>query len=123
MNPITLTKEAVFTAARKAYEEGRLAAQIPNDFDCAYRSQKGNPCAVGAAITDEQYDSFDGMLDTRERSDVWGHVIVNKFFIIPDEDVRDIIALQQAHDLWITQNIGEDADRAKAKFEKVLYEL
>jgi hypothetical protein len=53
---ITLHIKDVFVACKKALDEGRLSAFAnPENKACAYRDNKGFPCAVGAGISDEDY--------------------------------------------------------------------
>src|SRR5690349_21397755 len=53
--PIHLRALDVARAAKEAFLEGRLSAQVsPMPTGCFYRDALGAPCAIGAALTDEQ---------------------------------------------------------------------
>lgn len=52
--PIVLTKDRVFAAAKARFSARELLVQRDPEGQCLYRDMNGNPCGVGAAMTDEQ---------------------------------------------------------------------
>lgn len=88
---IVLNARPTAEAALKAYVEGRLSAQ--NDTPaCLYRDASGHPCAIGAALTDEEVASFDK--PTRTIQDL------HAFSRIQTDDIDALQAMQMAHDHW-----------------------
>lgn len=86
--PIVLKAADVIAAARRAYEEGRLSAQGPTP-ECSYRDSSGLPCAIGAALTDEEANGLGGSIGSAVN---WGDVVT--------DDKGRLTTLQTAHDLW-----------------------
>lgn len=95
MKPIHLTLAQVVTAAAKAYKEGRLIAQQPIKDINQYRSEDGHPCAIGAAISDDDAKA----LDTHPIGEYAVGALVNEGIITTDH-VEDLAHLQSAHDTW-----------------------
>lgn len=97
---ITLTKDAVFAAARKAYEEGQLSAQGPNP-QCRYRDTVGLPCAVGAAVDPDELTKENRERFFENEIGSVGSLSFRKLFNIPSrEQEMAILALQASHDAW-----------------------
>lgn len=88
---IVLNARPTAEAALKAYEERRLSAQ--NDTPaCLYRDASGHPCAIGAALTDEQAASFDRPGQTVQ--DLYA------CFRIQTDDIDALQEMQSTHDCW-----------------------
>lgn len=86
---ITLKARDVALAAKAAYDEKRLSAQGGTP-GCYYRDASGRPCAVGAALTDEQAKKI------HNGATVYGLVE----FGIEFDEVVAVYLLQEAHDSW-----------------------
>ena len=112
---INLDKAKVQAAARRAYEEGRLQAQKNPGEACLYRDDFGNPCAVGAALTDEEAQTLvDAGLNAIEiRSFEPGRAFASRVAITSD-DWAYLSRLQDAHDTW---SVDEEDE---AQFKEVL---
>ena len=112
---INLDKAKVQAAARRAYEEGRLQAQKNPGDGCLYRDDFGNPCAIGAALTDEEAQTIiDAGLNAIEiRSFRPGGPHTPRIPITSD-DWAYLSHLQDAHDSW---SVDEEDE---AQFKEVL---
>lgn len=90
--PIHLPIRDVALAAKKALDEGRLSAQGPTPA-CEYRDKSGRPCAIGAAISDEDVTYLEGELSTGI-FDLYGEGLVTT------DDLSQLCELQGSHDNW-----------------------
>lgn len=130
---ITLTKDAVFTAARRAYEAKRLSAQGPSPR-CQYRDPVGLPCAVGAAIDPNELSYIDGFKLRENEIGSVGSLSFRKVFNVPThEEERAIKDLQSSHDAWASAELliknthnrdnyaKQCAARCEENFVSVLY--
>lgn len=100
---IRLKAKEVARHALLHHAEGRLSAQGPTP-ECRYRDRSGRPCAIGAALTDEQAASIP---DNLQNSAVWAL----RSYIRAD-DMEALTSLQLAHDNWTQPNSNE----AEARF-------
>lgn len=126
MTKPTLTLKDVVLAGRKAYEEGRLSAQNSTP-QCAYRDKSGNPCVVGAAMSDglvnQLFESDEEMQfsqnSTVEQLERGGGIEV------PPEDIKSMRYLQELHDNWAQSVVGSRSygtpENCEAVFKDALY--
>ena len=91
---IHLTARDTAIAALKAYDEKRLSAQGPTPA-CMYRDKSGLPCAIGAAINDEQHAEY-------TPSGTIGFMIASGVITVSPEDRYPLQRLQDLHDAWAT---------------------
>jgi hypothetical protein len=150
MESITLNVKDVFLACKKAFDEGRLSA-FANDTvtKCAYRDNKGFPCAIGAGISDEDVKKLatkalkDWGIERAEAGfasvgsmDRFNELTVGqlsregyiKLKESPGFDAKDLTELQRYHDdivHWPDTAAGPDVvsrhkEEAKARFIKYL---
>lgn len=106
---ITLTYQQVLDNAKRAYEEGRLAATrqvtpptpLASRF-CFYRYLDGSCCVVGASFDAETASTF----DKQDASSV-EDLVLNGLVSVPDEeDLSLIIALQGQNDELMEQRVN-----------------
>lgn len=108
----TLTFEQVKIAALIAYIDNRLLAQnvpYPGAGTATYGYKLGNfVCAIGAALSP---DSLDAMQAQGWNSSGLVNVLSNAGIIeLAPGDAGKCIALQNAHDMWLTAvSNGEDS--------------
>lgn len=96
MTPVHLTYDQVVAAAQAAYDAGTLQAQTAPSSHCYYRSPRDNsPCAIGAALTDEQA----GMLADRSMNGKSVQGLIDRMILVTDEPYQ-LNRLQRAHDRW-----------------------
>jgi hypothetical protein len=99
---ITLTAANVFAAARLAYDNKQLSAQGPTP-QCRYRDRSGRPCAVGAALTDEEAAL---VTEAYNMTPVMG--LPRRLVTIELGNYSRIASLQEAHDNWARGTGTED---------------
>jgi hypothetical protein len=115
---ITLNKEDVKAAARKAYHENRLQGQHheekpPAGKLCFYRTPMGYCCGIGAALPDDVAKTFDALDDTSIIT-----LINAKKVVTDDEDY--LCALQRAHDNIVSTWEKSEQDEAWTTFKDLL---
>lgn len=103
--PIVLTKKDHLKKMQDAFKKGRLIAQKERNGLCAMRSDAGNPCIIGAALTAAQArrcDNHRGSITT---------LVVDGVIKVRNPEWWE--ALQAAHDDWSTY--GSEADGEKLR--------
>jgi hypothetical protein len=97
---ITINGSEVFLAAKKALDEGRLSAFVNDQNDsCEYRDEEGNPCAVGAAFTDDQAASLIPLgMNGQQIAHLCTEGVVRVIEDVPGFDERRVVLLQLRHD-------------------------
>ena len=95
--PIHLDTLAVIEAARAAHAYGLLTAQAPDPVNrrCSYE-YAGRVCAIGAAVPEKALDR-EGRVATLIRNGTF------------EGNARELGAIQNAHDDWVTGIIDETA--------------
>jgi hypothetical protein len=114
-----LTLDNVKTACRAAYEAGTLIAQHPR---CTYGYERGKNgayhCAIGCALDRRT-------LNRIKRTYKQQVTVENLDYLLqinPDE-LLDIIKIQQAHDIWLTDEQDTttlERIRSRAYFLKLI---
>lgn len=105
---ITLNRADVLPKMQAAFLEFRLSAQRSNSGVCRYRDYDGNPCVVGAALTDDEAAYLDSL-----GGDTAYSLGVDRLFTggtIETDAVRFLKACQNAHDLWVGGNSAAAED-------------
>lgn len=110
--PLSLPARVVVQAARKAFDEGRLAIQH-GIKSCAYRSPQGHPCAIGAAIQDEKTAQKFDTAGFRSQSITIASLVARGFVVTDDLEVLD--ELQGAHDGGDLTNFCKVLERVEKK--------
>lgn len=104
---IDLTLSKVVTAALTAYVDERLSAQGPTP-KCSLRDPTGHPCAIGAAMTDDEAAT------PLMPSAVFTMVSWNFAYT---DDVDALTAIQRAHDAWV---VNRPSPRYEREFVQLL---
>lgn len=104
----TLTKDVLLENARKAYDEKRLTAFLPNTEPerCVYRKEvdgKVYGCAIGVSLNDEEIAA----IDEANKQDMVAATLNDS--IVKFEDLEHAEALQGCHDNWARQGEGYEA--------------
>jgi hypothetical protein len=100
MDTIVIQGSALIEAAEKAYLEGRLQRQKENTHTCYYRSPNGNPCAIGAALTNEEAKLLDSFIDQ-----AIDNLLEYNYVEVVGLEFKTIVEFQIIHD---TQSFWED---------------
>ncbi len=110
-----ITAVEVCTAARKAYNEGRLLAQCTvieaEHIEYGYQVDiEGTKfvCAIGACLTQPSLDAIEGA--NLGRSTIEDNLVLfNYIFDLASDDYPVINELQRSHDFWLMSRIeGRD---------------
>lgn len=105
---IDLTISTVVRAALTAYVDERLSAQGPTP-KCSLRDPSGRPCALGAAMTDDE--AATPFLPSAAFAMVswdWAYT----------DDVDILTKIQRAHDYWVVN--PDEAPRYEREFVQLL---
>jgi hypothetical protein len=106
--PIKLTLAEVKAAGLKAYEEKRLSAQNVKGrrSRCFYRDHAGDPCVIGAAMTDRAARRFD-------RRDDPSIAALVEDGLVETDDRSTLSLLQAEHDAWTVGDATAEARLVK----------
>lgn len=95
-----LTVREVALNARKAYDEKRLGAQIPNNSDCQYIYPEVGPeygCAIGVTLNEESKAQIRANTGEYNNASVCA---LDRIVTYDFEDLRDLMGIQDRHDRW-----------------------
>lgn len=112
---LVLNREAVRAAAIAAYDAKNLSAQQPHDTPnsaCLYRDDNGHPCAIGAAMTDEEAAEIARLGHNGTGvATFFPHGLYYKDVQVETDDHTFLDWLQEAHDEWTNNRTFEHEAR------------
>ena len=104
-----ITLVEVKAAASKAYKENRLLAQSVGPYGYRITCVDGvsRVCAIGAVLSEASLDKIEAAdLHTSTISE-HGEVF-SEIFEFSNDELDDLVAIQDAHDCWLTSVGGHD---------------
>lgn len=113
MDPQHLTLKDVVIAGRKAYNEGRLQAQMPERaWTCRYTSTDTLSveynCIIGAALTQHIKKC---LLEEGANVAGVGTLVSDQYIVVPHGELLLLKGLQKYHDDWAHNQTKEYEDR------------